>query len=186
MNNKNFKILNFRKSQKISQSIFAEKTGVSRSYIAQIERGDKIPADKYLNKIITVFKLDKNYFDEEIINNQFYNSLNNKIVSYFDFKSEESVLFKEIDLYYQRIVDVYLMAKQMKFENLKKEVSNSIDLLSKIRAVYLESKLTVESTQAKTTESQIIYLNEMLEDKNNFKTTYFIYHKEFYNALMIS
>lgn len=61
----NKKLKDFRISNKLSQAEFAEKTGVSRGYIQQIEKGVKFPSNKYISNIETIFKLPKGYFIKE-------------------------------------------------------------------------------------------------------------------------
>ncbi|REC50801.1 hypothetical protein DRF62_18580 [Chryseobacterium piscium] len=59
-----------RKEYKLSQTEFAKKTGVSRSYIAQIELGNKDPSIAYLNYVITVFNLSISFFSPINFNNK--------------------------------------------------------------------------------------------------------------------
>ena len=58
------KVMAARKAANFSQQAVAKKTGLSRSYICDIENGRYRPSIKALVKIASVIKLDLNFLSE--------------------------------------------------------------------------------------------------------------------------
>ncbi|MBG9983333.1 helix-turn-helix domain-containing protein [Aerococcaceae bacterium DSM 111022] len=57
-------IKKLREEKGLKQSEFAEKIGISRTYLSMIENGKKRAQESLLTKIIEVFDLPKNYFKQ--------------------------------------------------------------------------------------------------------------------------
>lgn len=195
------KIKNLRVTNKLSQSEFAEKTGVSRGYIQQLEKGTKFPSNKYLNKIEEVFNTPKTYFvngeKEQIISPGNYTLQNDSIVKIIDLKDEKSSLIRELNFFYQRIVDLMMLCKEFKLDGMHSEINNKLNVFSKILHKYSEESIgvlevvendfeLVDVFKNMSMEEKIEYLNKASETSKVFENTFYIYFNEIYNNLLKS
>ncbi len=197
----NKKLKDFRISNKLSQAEFAEKTGVSRGYIQQIEKGVKFPSNKYISNIETIFKLPKGYFiKEKNIEKQSsdkYILLEGGIVKTIEFDKERSLLTKELDFFYNRIVDLMMISKELNIIGVHAEINDRLDLFSNIQHKYLDERLGVlhlvgdsfdliDTFENMSNENKIEYLNNLFETSKIFENSFFVFFNEIYNNLLKS
>jgi transcriptional regulator with XRE-family HTH domain len=198
----NQKIYNLRKSLKLSQEIFADKTGVSRGYIAQIEKGVKFPSDKYLNRICETFNIDKSVLfytkNKEDSNDFGYKLLENRIIKEIDFENEKKTLTEELNVFYQRLVDVMLMALEQKEIEMYDAMQKQLAPLNEIANKYAKDRLgyfkkgkddafdIVNVFDSMNTLDKIQYLEKLKETRNMFENSFYFYFKELYNLSLKS
>lgn len=197
----NKKLKDFRISNKLSQAEFAEKTGVSRGYIQQIEKGVKFPSNKYISNIETIFKLPKGYFikekNTEKQSSDNYILLEGGIVKTIEFDKERSLLTKELDFFYNRIVDLMMISKELNIIGVHAEINDRLDLFSNIQHKYLDERLGVlhlagdsfdliDTFENMSNENKIEYLNNLFETSKIFENSFFVFFNEIYNNLLKS
>lgn len=49
----------------MTQAEFSKAVGISRNYLSEIENGKKNPGSKVVQKVISAFELNKDYFDDQ-------------------------------------------------------------------------------------------------------------------------
>lgn len=57
----NKRISEIRNNENLSQEKFADKLGLSRNFIAQLETGKKNPSDRTINDICRIFNINKDW-----------------------------------------------------------------------------------------------------------------------------
>lgn len=116
-----------RKALRKNQSEFAESLGLSKSFIAQIEIGDKIPSDRTLNDICRIHNVNKTWL--ETGEGNMFNELSwedevsSIVANLFEEKDEDDRIFKtELIKYISKMdTDQITMVRDMCRKLLKKE-----------------------------------------------------------------
>ena len=70
-----------RKKRKITQKILAEKAGISRSYLADVEHNRYNPSLDTIESLASALKLDmKSFFDDALLEDSYYLKPLNKLI----------------------------------------------------------------------------------------------------------
>lgn len=203
------KIKKVRKFEKLSQTEFANKTGVSRSYIAQIELGNKVPSIQYLEKVIEIFKLNKKFFfaddsgevNLDLIENNIHqipdnNSLNENLLDTQSMILEMSRIHSEIHHYYQRLIDIKLMSNKLDNAEIENGLQEFITKFSVIMNGYYNDISASKgllgrfedtpSTDIKTLnkDERKEYMIKLYNERKTFEYVFFHYFRKFYNKYM--
>lgn len=110
------KIKAVRQSEKLTQTEFGDKIGVGRSYVTQLEAGKTDPSKQLIQKLIDVFKLPNDYFEDKQLYNIDYPKL--YITQENEYKvSSNHPIFKIVEAYQRHYPDVEYHIK--KIEDLR-------------------------------------------------------------------
>ncbi|MFS4470038.1 helix-turn-helix domain-containing protein [Chryseobacterium sp. T20] len=206
------KIKEFRKSKKLSQAEFAQKTGVSRSYIAQLELGNKTVTNSFINRIIKEFDLNKHFFynddsqennielmqgslKSDNVVNEFvnYDLIINNSQSMID---EMSRTHAQINKYYQRLIDIKLMTNKLSDKEIEDNLTEFTEKLSDKKNQYFNdivkskglgaaySSLNSIDIRVLDNKERKEYLIKMYHDKDFFEYLFFDNFQKFYNKYM--
>jgi len=173
------KIKRLRKIKGLSQTEFAKQTGVSRSYIAQIELGHKTPSLQYLDNIVKTFNLNKTYWfeDEEILHH-----IDNVV--------------REIRIYYQRLIDIKLMNNKLNNFAIEDKLTEFIEDFAYTMNKYnndifvskgsspLYSDIPFTDIKNLNEDERNEYLQKLYSDRQKFEFVFFHYFKVFYDKYM--
>ncbi len=110
------KIKAVRQSEKLTQTEFAEKIGVGRSYVAQLESGKTEPSKQLIERLTETFKLPSDYFEDKQSYTNDYSKL--YLTQENDYKvSNNHPIFRIVEAYQKHYPDVEYHIK--KIEDLR-------------------------------------------------------------------
>lgn len=202
------KIKRLRKIKGLSQTEFAKQTGVSRSYIAQIELGHKTPSLQYLDNIVKTFNLNKTYWFEDD-NKELYmefldNNISllpqyNRVVNNNDTKEilhHIDNVVREIRIYYQRLIDIKLMNNKLNNFAIEDKLTEFIEDFAYTMNKYnndifvskgsspLYSDIPFTDIKNLNEDERNEYLQKLYSDRQKFEFVFFHYFKVFYDKYM--
>lgn len=152
------KIKSIRISNNLTQTEFADKIGVGRSYIAQLESGKTEPSQQLLNKMIDTFDISSGYFED---GQELLGVSENIILAdnhpIFKVVQDYQKHYPEIEYHSKKLEDILAMAKKL-HAPIVDQVTKVLALLSKndIKTVYsqiLAYLVEVESIKQKGVSS---------------------------------
>ena len=135
-----------RKKRKITQKILAEKAGISRSYLADVEHNRYNPSLDTIESLANALKLDmKSFFDDALLEDSYYLKPLNKLIeeeveelsdNKIEDLSNKKIVEKEISYSYDTST---LSNKELK--NIVKDLELALDNLNN-----LEHDLFIDDT----------------------------------------
>lgn len=99
-----YRLQRLRKKRKITQKVLAEKAGISRSYLADIEHNRYNPSLDTIEALASALKLDlKSFFDDALLEENFYLKPLSEESSHEEIEeiSENEIIEKEIEAPYE-------------------------------------------------------------------------------------
>lgn len=99
-----YRLQRLRKKRKITQKVLAEKAGISRSYLADIEHNRYNPSLDTIEALASALKLDlKSFFDDALLEKSFYLKPLSEESSHEEIEeiSENEIIEKEIEAPYE-------------------------------------------------------------------------------------
>lgn len=107
------------------------------------------------------------------------------------------MLTKELDFFYNRIVDLMMISKELNIIGVHAEINDRLDLFSNIQHKYLDERLGVlhlvgdsfdliDTFENMSNENKIEYLNNLFETSKIFENSFFVFFNEIYNNLLKS
>ncbi|AND63641.1 hypothetical protein AX766_04230 [Flavobacterium covae] len=206
------KIIKYRKLKNLTQTQFAEKMSVSRSYIAQIEGGKIEPSKGFMDKMIEVFDLNKKFFfidDEQNLNVELIENnvhlISNDNVHLIDYNNIDSVTMLQIlnsnytrlSNLYQRLIDVKLMTNKQSELNVEEGLLDYIKNFADVKNVYFNDLIcntdsgfgkskTMEFTDFELLNKKELqeYYNKLINNVNLFEFVFFEFFRKFYREYM--
>lgn len=187
------RIKKVRQDNKLTQTEYANKIGVGRSYIAQLESGKTEPSKQLLSKIIEAFSLSKAFFD---IDSGFSHKEENKTYTL----SEDHPLFKtvktyqthypEIEHHISRLEDLLAMSNKL-HAPLSTQIAGSLELIRKSDLASIYGKVLnylVESEVLRQNSDNKIDLSKVDDEINQLNLLLIstseqakAFHETFYN-----
>lgn len=131
-----------RKKRKITQKILAEKAGISRSYLADVEHNRYNPSLDTIESLANALKLDmKSFFDDALLEDSYYlKPLNKLIEELSDNKIEDLSNKKFVEKEISYSCDTSTLSNK-ELKNIGKDLELALDNLNN-----LEHDLFIDDT----------------------------------------
>lgn len=123
-----YRLQRLRKKRKITQKVLAEKAGISRSYLADVEHNRYNPSLDTIEALASALKLDlKSFFDDSLLDEDFYLKPLNEDPSNEEIEemSENEIVEKEIDAPY----DLTTLSKK-EVRNIGDDLGKTLEYLN--------------------------------------------------------